>query len=165
MYLSFPRIPYLLLSEPSLNAVVASKSYDTIPYSKQVDPFIGRKDILRDLEDRCSPPIEKSARPQKIVLQALGGQGKTQVVLELARRMQSLFSGLFWVNASTTLTAEKDFNLIAHKLNINTSPSQNESAVDAVARVLKDWDDKWMLIFDNYDDLSLDIRKFFPSCE
>jgi len=111
----------------------------------------------------------QAPRPTIIVLQALGGQGKTQVTLELARRVQGKFRGIFWIDSSTNVSAQKDLHLIASKLDDHSGLNQNNPDIETMKRILGSWKDPWMLIFDNYNDLSttsgFNIQQHIPPCK
>lgn len=56
-------------------------SYYEIP-NRRVDGFVGRENILR----RINEALCDESGPHYAVLQGMGGQGKSQVVLEYCRR-------------------------------------------------------------------------------
>ena len=141
------------------------KSYDNIPYSNQVTPFIGRDEILKKLEDQFTFNKDPSLHPKVVVLRALGGQGKTQVALELCRRLQSRSFGRFWVNSASKASADKHFSIISNELDKNVQLGA-ESVTAFVKQTLQSWKDPWLLVFDNYDDPSdasgFNIKEYFP---
>ncbi|KAI9733881.1 MAG: hypothetical protein M1834_002536 [Cirrosporium novae-zelandiae] len=140
------------------------KTYYLVP-PKHVQRFIGRNTILQTIELAFSN--SDNSRPEILILQALGGQGKTQIALEYCRRSKGSFRGIFWVDATTTATVERDFENIAKELNepLRTELLDISSTIKFVKYSLEKWDERWLLIFDNYDDLDAfkDVIEFFPS--
>jgi hypothetical protein len=63
---------------------VVPRSSDTL--------FTGRKDILNDLERCVRAAVQKGPSPDqcRIVISGLGGQGKSEISLQLAQRVRSL---------------------------------------------------------------------------
>ncbi|OZJ02045.1 hypothetical protein BZG36_05547 [Bifiguratus adelaidae] len=108
-------------------------------------------------------------RPKILVLQALGGQVKTQLALEYCRRSKEakVYRGIFWINASSTAAASRDLEAIAGRLN---TPSKKElpdikSKIAFVKEELESWKEKWLMVFDNCGQPSLfnEINQLMPS--
>ncbi|KAI9856990.1 MAG: hypothetical protein M1824_005022 [Vezdaea acicularis] len=141
------------------------QKYYEVP-SIQVSDFIGREDLLETMKFDFSNR-STTARPKILVLQALGGQGKTQLALEYCRRSKTTFRGIFWIDATSQSTAEKSIELIANKLNSTHGRILRslDSKIEFVKSSLEEWDDYWMLVFDNYDQPSAftNIKTFIPS--
>jgi hypothetical protein len=132
---------------------------------------VGRKDLLRRLELDFPVALEASPHPKRFVLQALGGQGKSQFALELCRRLKSTgqFKGIFWINAMTETTATRSLENIAAKINTSISHAlpHDVSRRAYVRQTLENWEEPWLLVFDNYDrpEAFVDIGEFFPLSE
>jgi hypothetical protein len=43
--------------------------------------------------------------PRSLILQAMGGQGKSQIALEYCRQCRSIYPDIFWVNTSSEVMA------------------------------------------------------------
>ncbi|OQV11207.1 hypothetical protein CLAIMM_15076 [Cladophialophora immunda] len=120
--------------------------------------FTGREDILGRLEAtirasvRVSPPTTQC----RIVISGIGGQGKSEICLQLAQRVRSLLWGVFWVDVSTASLAEHGFLDIASRLKI---PIQTwEDGRQGLANIQR----PWMLVLDNADDPNLDYQDYLP---
>jgi len=126
--------------------------------------FTGRNDILLQLH-QCftpSPTSVESAEQRRFVLYGLGGGGKTQIALKFVKECQTetqprRFSDVFFIDSSTAQTIDADLKSIARGKEIG------ETANDALIWLAGKRDD-WLLLFDNADDISLNLSQFFPSC-
>ncbi|KAF8476925.1 hypothetical protein BDZ91DRAFT_632032, partial [Kalaharituber pfeilii] len=119
--------------------------------------FVGRENLLGQLKRE----IEKGAATKginQIVLYGMGGMGKTQLALEYAYRHCEDYSSVFWINAATEETMK-----IAGMFTVQ-QPREEQHIVSAV----KEWftakqNTKWLLVFDNLDDLeSCNINDYIP---
>ncbi|KAL4869013.1 P-loop containing nucleoside triphosphate hydrolase protein [Aspergillus spectabilis] len=144
-----------------------------------IEEFVGRDDELRGLWDYLQP---WTSRTRKVaVLHGLGGIGKTQLAIHFARKHQTDFTAIFWLNGkdrsallvslSSCLT-----RILGQPMNIN--PTNEEEAEQRAGQVLK-WlvmpgNTRWLIIFDNinqyipareHDDCGYDIYKFFPKAD
>jgi hypothetical protein len=67
------------------------------------------------------------------------------------------FSDIFYIDATNEQTLEMDLMAI--------TPGNVEQSVDASLRWLTNQrDGRWLLFFDNADDVHLKLKKFFPPC-
>lgn len=105
-------------------------------------------------------------QPRVLILHALGGQGKSQIVLAYCQRSRERYPGIFWVNASSRSLALQSYTRIATALSSQTQAKveDGEQIIETVKDLLEDWNESWLLIFDNYDkpDEFGDIRRFLP---
>ena len=130
----------------------------------RVKHFVGRAAQLEEIASCLADP--SSQQPRVLVLHALGGQGKSQTVLEYCRRWRKDYRGVFWVNASSRSLATESYHRISRALSGQTqTPDDNgEQVIETVKAELEHWHNSWLLIFDNYDtpDGFSDIRRYFP---
>ena len=134
-----------------------------IPTSK-VSKFIGRRSIVKHVEERL---VVTSNSKNVVVLQGMGGQGKTQIALEICERqaVRQHFKVILWINASTEDTTAQAFEQFAKSMCLKGSSfPDSQSQIDCVKERLEDCDRPCLLVFDNYDDLERfkGIRNFFP---
>ena len=66
------------------------------------------------------------------------------------------FWGIFWIDASSYITAQQGFLEISRTCGVEEDPK-------AVRQWLSNIQDPWLLIIDNADDPSLDVSDFFPT--
>jgi ATP/maltotriose-dependent transcriptional regulator MalT len=133
--------------------------------NRLVRKFIGREHILLKIlkyflaRDRRDPKV--------LILHALGGQGKSQIALEYCRRSRDCHRGIFWINASSEANATQDFGKIATLLNRNSSLilESSKQKIKFMLRTLEQWNERWMLVFDNYDwpQGFRNVKDFFPT--
>lgn len=138
--------------------------YFEVP-NRLVHNFIGRENILLGILQYFSTIGRRS--PKILILYALGGQGKSQIVLEHCRRSREIHRGIFWINASSEVNTIQDFERIAAILSKDASISlkSREQKVKYVLATLEQWSERWMLVFDNYDwpEKFKNIKDFFPT--
>ncbi|KAL2818898.1 nucleoside phosphorylase domain-containing protein [Aspergillus granulosus] len=149
-----------------------------------VEEFIGREDELHLLWDYLQPG--PSLTRKVAILHGLGGVGKTQLAIYFARKHQTDFTAIFWLNG-------KDQSALLSSLSscLPQIPGQpmdfnaaNEEEVEQRASQVLKWlampdNARWLLIFDNIDQYSpaqehdpceddhreYDIYKFFPKAD
>ncbi|KIX10312.1 uncharacterized protein Z518_01394 [Rhinocladiella mackenziei CBS 650.93] len=139
--------------------------YSTIPYQRVKD-FIGRDEQLTQIASYFSSPNVN--RPRILILHAMGGQGKSQIALEYCRQTNTVYRGLFWVNARSESTAVQSYVTIAQVLDASAAASLNDTEkVNFVLRALAHWEERWLVVFDNYDDPTVfpfpQILTFLPT--
>lgn len=130
------------------------------------DAFIGRKAELQQLREWFS----SDPGMQRVVsICGMGGLGKTQLSLAYARESSTRYTSLFWVNAKDELSLRKTLCTMASIIMVDTAivvtnVNEEQMQVEQVRRWLsEDWNNRWLMIFDNYDDpKSFDIRPYFP---
>jgi hypothetical protein len=125
-----------------------------------------------------------------VVLHGLGGIGKTQIAREYVERHRAKYDSIHWVDGTTEESIGRGFHRLAERiiaryeeLELNgTTYSKLKLALDSVSistipqaqaeehiiQATKEWlDDKsntnWLLVFDNVDDLSFPVVRFFPN--
>lgn len=108
----------------------------------------------------------ETVEPRILILQALGGQGKSQIALEYCRQCKSIYGGMFWVNATSETTVIQSFERLAAELSPTSSgvPGGADAKARWVKGVLELRLDRWLLVFDNYDDPTgfRHVQRFIP---
>ena len=146
--------------------VSQQKRYYIVP-RRRVEHFVGRKTQLLKISSHFATGSRKN-RPQVLILHALGGQGKSQIAIEYCQISEEQYAGIFWVNASSEDLAVQSYARIAAALSGNSLEiGDGDTAVNFVTSFLKAWDQRWLLIFDNYDkpEEFPSIQKFIPECK
>jgi ATP/maltotriose-dependent transcriptional regulator MalT len=141
------------------------------------DDFIGRDRELEQLRTWLTP---RPKRQNVVALCGLGGMGKTQLSIQFARKFVDTYSSVFWLNGKDENTLKAGLAALAAQVVENyTPPSVNdaqEQEQERMAQQARQWlsrpdNDRWLVVYDNYDDPRLpgmdsstgyDIRHFFP---
>ncbi|KAM3088918.1 hypothetical protein ACMFMG_000539 [Clarireedia jacksonii] len=126
---------------------------------RTVNPlFTGRGELLRRIQKAiCSDHTSSPNTQKRFVITGLGGQGKSEICLQVASHIREEFWGVFWVDVAKASTAESDFIAIAKLLGCSV-----ESIPDTL-HVLANLQQSWLLILDNADDPDFDYQIYFPS--
>ncbi|KAJ5721763.1 uncharacterized protein N7483_009697 [Penicillium malachiteum] len=128
--------------------------------------FTGRESTLDELRQK----LFSQPKTEKLALYGLGGIGKTQVALQLARWVKAYVPdcSVFWVPALSIESFEQACSQIAKELQIPQTPDDG-SFMELVCRQLSsDKAGKWLFIVDNADDIDLlfdNLDQYFPSGE
>jgi tetratricopeptide (TPR) repeat protein len=128
--------------------------------------FTGRESTLEELKQK----LFLQANAEKLALFGLGGIGKTQVALQLARWVKAHIPecSIFWTPALSLESFDQACSQIAKELRIHRN-SDGESAMESVQRHLSsDKAGKWLLIIDNADDIDLlfdKLDQYFPTSD
>lgn len=119
--------------------------------------FTGRTGVLADLKAALE-------RNKRAALSGMPGVGKTQTATEYAHRQYGAqtYDYVLYARAASETELLTDFVSAAHALNL---PSKNDANFDVVAASVKAWlegAERWLLIFDNADDLTV-VREHIPA--
>ncbi|KAL4751018.1 hypothetical protein BDW72DRAFT_193288 [Aspergillus terricola var. indicus] len=129
----------------------ASKNrFVMIPFGRN-PRFVGRQDEIQKLEDF----ITMHNGAQKLAITGLGGVGKTQIALELAYRVQyrEPDCSIFWIPCTSYEAVEQACTAIAQMVGIqDVQPAEVKERLNTY---LSQMDGKWLLIFDNADDMDM----------
>ncbi|KAL8792224.1 MAG: hypothetical protein Q9195_005180 [Heterodermia aff. obscurata] len=151
----------LLDSETSPSS--RQKRYYIVP-RERVKHFVGRDAQLRQISSYFA--TRSANRPQVLVLHALGGQGKSQIAIEYCQISREQYAGIFWVNASSEDMAVQSYARIAAAVSGSSSSEirDGQAVVKTVMDYLSNWDQAWLLVFDNYDkpEEFPHVQKFLP---
>ncbi|OJJ52880.1 hypothetical protein ASPSYDRAFT_163813 [Aspergillus sydowii CBS 593.65] len=127
------------------------KRHWMVPFSRN-KAFVGRENYIATLEESMLSPGQAS----KTAICGLGGIGKTQIALELAYRMRDRDPGMsvLWIPCQSYESIEQAYMDIAQL----TGLALHDAATvkDQVKAYLShESSGKWLLIFDNADDMEM----------
>jgi tetratricopeptide (TPR) repeat protein len=113
---------------------------------REVPHFIGRDEVLSALHRDL-----RSGRPASAiqVITGLGGQGKTALVVEYARRYAAAYDLVWWIRAEDPATLRGDYVELAAELGLPAE--KDDQAIAALRRELRRRRDA-LLIVDNAED-------------
>ncbi|KAJ7627420.1 hypothetical protein FB45DRAFT_1082759 [Roridomyces roridus] len=135
-----------------IQAIQKPPRINTCPPPSRI--FQGRKGILDKLYDFFS---ESAIKQHVFLLHGLGGAGKTQIALTFIEEESPLFTGIFFIDASTKSTIEAGLSDIAIAKTSGRTPRE-------ALPWLHMTQEKWLLFFDNADDPQVNLNAFFPRC-
>jgi hypothetical protein len=156
-----------------------------IPFSlaevSETEHFVARQEELAEIFMALSDNGGDGSR-RTVVLQGLGGIGKTQLAVAFAKLHRADYTAVLWLNIKDEDALKQSFARIARQIlrahpsasrlmNVDTNQNLDE-VVDAVKAWLSLPDNtRWLMIYDNYDNprvpgnqdlAAVDIRKFLP---
>ncbi|KAG4431661.1 hypothetical protein IFR05_012864, partial [Cadophora sp. M221] len=143
-----------------------------------VEHFVAREDEL----SRIHKALRGDGSRRAVVLQGLGGIGKTQLSIAYAKRHKDNYSAIFWLNIKDEDSVKQSFATLAKQISreyssaIPLSNQETNQNLDEVVESVKAWlslpnNTRWLMIYDNYDTpkvssgtnpTAIDIRKFLP---
>lgn len=127
--------------------------------------FIGRDTELEQMKNILLPNSTSSTR-KVLVLGGMGGIGKTQLAITYTKRYRSLYSSVFWLNASSKPALLTSLRRLARVILPESGDQlQDDMVLTQVSAWLSNLENsRWLLAFDNYDDPDqFNIREYFPS--
>lgn len=120
----------------------------------------------------CLSAGSNESFPRIVVLQGMGGIGKTQLALKYCEQVQKHYEFIFWANADTRSALNTGFSSFAQTLGLKAHPSKTshsdsyesrgETSVELVKERLKDH--RFLLVLDSLDDPDeiTDIQSYLP---
>jgi hypothetical protein len=153
----------------------------SVPEVSRVDHFVGRSEEL----DAIHKELEHHKSRRTVFVHGLGGIGKTQLALAYAQRHKDEYSAVLWVNSKDVDTLKQGYAAAARRIYrehpslVHLKAVAEGSDLDEAAEAVKRWlssagNDRWLVIFDNYDTPKLpghnesgtfDIRPFLPETD
>ena len=135
--------------------------------SNRVSHFVGREEQLASIDRNLRPAAKEPYERRVVVLQGMGGQGKSQIALEYCRRAKACgdFQTIIWIDATSPSTVVKDLENVAEMLAKDTRTfPDSEAKLSYVKATLEDWPSTWLLVFDNFDQPGAfqDIQDYVP---
>jgi tetratricopeptide (TPR) repeat protein len=132
-----------------------------VPFERNPN-FTGRATQLAAVESKLFVGV----RTSKVAITGLGGIGKTQLLLELVYRNRDKYKNcsVIWILASNMESLQQGYLDVARQLNIPGSDKHNADAKKLVQDYLSnEITGRWLLVFDNTDDVSMWITKSGPA--
>jgi tetratricopeptide (TPR) repeat protein len=147
-----------VVKDRSLTSTVSSPLWN-IPFPRNLF-FTGRDYLFTTLEQALQAN-QATALSQPQAMSGLGGIGKTQLAVEYAYRHMQDYDAVLWISAGSFETLFSGFANLASLLQL---PERFESDPWKCVKGVQHWlrqQNRWLLILDNADDLSL-LPDFFP---
>lgn len=157
--------------------IASLRSYDVMSES-MVEP-LGSMETLRSI--RTMPPTRNQAFVGResdfdklhnnlsnhgsiCVLSGTGGIGKSATAIEYTYKFEREYDYIFWIQAETPVSCAYSFGHIATHLGLDGDEvvRHQERLVMLTHEFLERTGKRWLLVFDNVDDLSA-LQRFLPS--
>ncbi|KAJ1338598.1 protein SERAC1 [Microdochium nivale] len=119
--------------------------------------FVGREEMLARLQDVFFPnnrPNIEDCR-KSFVVYGMGGSGKTQLCSTYAQRNKHRYSNVFTIHAASKETITESYCFVA-------TVGKLEATERAGRHYLSQFTLPWLLIIDNADDPSVELKPLFP---
>ena len=129
---------------------------------RPVPNYVLRPRLHRKIKEQLHDPNSDGEEGARIlVVWGLGGSGKSQLVLKYIREYQQDYTGVFWIEAGSKETIERDYVQIYRLLyGRQTDAGQEivkvEDAVPAVKRWFQSREGRWLVILDSADTIDND---------
>ncbi|KAJ6547748.1 P-loop containing nucleoside triphosphate hydrolase protein [Mycena vulgaris] len=138
---------------PDLSATAATQTITKCLPPSRI--FHGRRNIL----DKMHQFFAQDFNNQHIfLLYGLGGAGKTQISLKFIEESSSSFTNIFLIDTSTMETIDTGLKTIAVTQNAGSTAQE-------ALKWLGSKPTEWLLFFDNADDPTINLNRFFPQCK
>ena len=145
----------------------------------EIEHFVGREEELAKIKEAFQGD---GSHRKTVLLQGLGGIGKSQLAVKFMKNQRDNHSAIFWLNGKTEDALKQSFANIAKRL-YHKHPSSmllrtaaESKDADQIVECMNRWlsaegNTRWMLVFDNIDNPKLhgvqdsqayDIRSYFP---
>ncbi|KAF4920399.1 Calcium-independent phospholipase A2-gamma [Colletotrichum fructicola] len=130
-----------------------------------VSHFVARHEELGRLYEE----LKWTGDRRTVILHGLGGMGKTQTTIAFAKKHRDDYSAVLWLDARDTTTLKQSYQSLAQRLATETSSvtyienALSNPDLDETVSAVKRWLDepknnRWLMIYDNYDDVKLHNR-------
>jgi hypothetical protein len=129
------------------------------------DLFIGRETEIQKMEEILRPESNSLDR-RTLIIGGLGGIGKTQLAITYTKKHHDSYSSIFWLNATSEATLNGSLRNVANRIRLSETASKLDD--DQVRIRTLNWfsetqNRRWLLVFDNHDDLELyNIKEYYP---
>ncbi|KAL8418928.1 hypothetical protein RB594_002222 [Gaeumannomyces avenae] len=141
-----------LLDRIELSDVKILYPFNQLPKAAR-DNFHGREDVFLEMEEH----LKGSHLTQRsVLLQGLGGVGKTETALNFAWRMTRKYDAVFWFRGESPSALKASAVKITKAMGFSGSLADNNE--DHMILMLQNWfrntDRSWLIIFDNVEDIT-----------
>jgi hypothetical protein len=155
----------------------------SVPFSLSGVPeaqiFVGREKELTEIREALQG--DDSYR-KVVLLQGLGGIGKTQLAVHFLKEVADSYSAIIWLDGKTEDSLKQSFAIAAKRLYKYHPASKllrravESKDIDVTGAAVREWlsaegNHRWLLVFDNFDNPRLpgvedpqayDLQSYFP---
>ncbi|KAF4486735.1 Nephrocystin-3 [Colletotrichum fructicola Nara gc5] len=137
-----------------------------LPGVHSVNHFVARHEEL----GRLHKELKWTGERRTVILHGLGGMGKTQTTIAFAKKHRDDYSAVLWLDARDTTTLKQSYQRLAQRIMMETTSvtyiknALSNRDLDETVSAVKRWLDepknnRWLMIYDNYDDVKLHNRR------
>ncbi|RUP52199.1 P-loop containing nucleoside triphosphate hydrolase protein, partial [Jimgerdemannia flammicorona] len=122
--------------------------------------FVGREDILKKMQMALLDNRSEDIRI--LILNGIGGMGKTELMLKYENLHRKNYSYIFWLRVDGSKATLDEFRWLAKKLGIYNDT--NKSDDNEVIELVREWLESrtsWLLLLDNMDRVE-DVYPYIP---
>jgi tetratricopeptide (TPR) repeat protein len=139
-----------------IDSKVTGEGKFIVPYHRN-PYFKGRSEFLTKLHNKLCETVPDNYN-HRVALYGLGGVGKTQLALEYVHThwQRKTYERVYWVSAvnqATLWAGLQEIGVQTHCVAVGTNPNPSQVAA-TVLRWLNE-QDKWLLVIDNLDDVTV----------
>ena len=137
-----------------------------------VPTYTERRNLSSMIEEKLRKSCNKNSLAHALVIYGLGGTGKTQLALKFIENHKKKYNPILWIDAKSPETVQSSFErcvdelqLVVNKSSKSTSGLKDSSAAQTVLRWLQnrnEWNDEWLVVIDNVDDLTWGVKEIIP---
>jgi tetratricopeptide (TPR) repeat protein len=143
----------------------------SVPFST-VETYTERQKLSIAVEEKLHVHHPNASVPHALAIYGLGGTGKTQLALKYIEDNKDEYNPILWIDAKDEQSVRSGFERCASELQLQVTCIQPQSTSLADSTTVQDvlrWlqhrtktDDKWLVVFDNADDLKWRIIDVMP---
>jgi hypothetical protein len=147
------------------------KQFLSVPPNK-IETYTERRASSATVVEKLRIRHEHARVPHALAIHGLGGSGKTQLALKYIEDHKREYRTVLWIDAENEASTKSSFERCASDLQLEVSSRQDQNskledhpAVRAVFLWLKRQDEieeRWLMIFDNADDVAWGLKKIIP---
>ncbi|KAG8630848.1 hypothetical protein KVT40_002467 [Elsinoe batatas] len=121
--------------------------------------FTGRRTEMTKIETIINDHLDRNdlSNPCRVVVTGIGGMGKSELCLQVTKKLGQRFWGVFWIDVDNEVQAKAGLVKICQRL------GHEVDSVDDAIEQINGLQEIFLLVLDNADDTKLDYYRPLPS--
>lgn len=124
--------------------------------------FVERPELTKTMANSLFGMSNASQR--RMVFSGLGGIGKTQIAVSFLLQFLTRFRHVIFIDGSSVQNIESGILARVKSLGTIYSRTTVDDALDVLAHPDHEITKEWVIVYDNVDDPTIDIARYFPKC-